>query len=108
MPDSTFVYCDPICAPNIGLNQEQVDILSKQGKERIAAENAAKEAAKNQKLEARLNGKGQGEGWILDRWVVLVLIEYIDEAKEKKGLFGFLKRVKKGREGKEGEGEVVR
>ena len=106
MPDSTFVYGDPICAPNIGLNQEQIDILSKQGKERIAAENAAKEAAKNQKLEAKLNGGGQGEGWILDRWVFWVLIEYIDRAKEKRGLLGFLKRGKKGKEGR--EGEVVR
>lgn len=61
MPDTTYVYGDPVCAPNIGLDQQRIDILSKQGRDRIAAENAAKEAAKAKKLEDKLNAGGQGE-----------------------------------------------
>lgn len=48
----------PIRAPNIGLDPQRIQILSEQGRARIEAENAAKEAKRNEKREKGLQPKG--------------------------------------------------
>lgn len=45
-------------APDIGLNSHQIRILSEQGRARIAAENAAKQAKRRDKQEERMHYKG--------------------------------------------------
>lgn len=44
--------------PNIGLNSQQIHDYSEQGRARIAAENAVKEAERKQKQEERMRHKG--------------------------------------------------
>lgn len=45
-------------APDIGLDPQRIQILSEQGRARIEAENAAKEAERNEKQEKGLQPKG--------------------------------------------------
>lgn len=45
-------------APDIGLNSHQIRILSEQGRARIAAENAAKQAKRTDKQEEGMHYKG--------------------------------------------------
>lgn len=71
-------------APNFGLDSEQVRILSEEGRARIAAENAAKEAKRKETLE---------EG---------------ARHKERKGILDRLMRVLKGGRNKRDGDDVVR
>lgn len=61
-------------APDIGLNQQQIRILSEQGRARIAAENAAKDAKRREKQEERMRRQGwketMGQGLELVRGLV--------------------------------------
>lgn len=45
-------------APDIGLDSQQIQNLSEEGRARIAAENAAKEAKRKEKQEERARHKG--------------------------------------------------
>ncbi|MCJ1269877.1 hypothetical protein MMC22_009770 [Lobaria immixta] len=44
--------------PSIGLDQQQIRILAEEGRARIEAENAAKEAKRKEKQEERMRHKG--------------------------------------------------
>lgn len=61
-------------APDIGLDSQQIRILSEKGRARIAAENATKEAKRKEKQEERMRHRGwkgtMGQGLELVRGMV--------------------------------------
>lgn len=58
-------------APDIGLDSQQIHILSEQGRARIAAENAAKEVKRKERQDERMRHKG----WIgtMEQWLEFVM-----------------------------------
>lgn len=60
MPAESYAAAGFAVRPaNIGLSPEQIQVLSHQGRERIAAENAAKEAHKAQRAQLKAEAKAR-------------------------------------------------